>query len=154
MRINCQVTERDFLVAQLLHNRARALYVWTPILAFGIWIALMRRSVPLALGFVVFLTYVGLIGPWRARRTFREYKALSEPFAMDVREDGLFFEREHSSGLIPWSDIVKWRATETIAMLYPAQNLFFVVPGHCFADPDEFRAFRDIVTERLGRAKW
>ena len=90
--------------------------------------------------------------PWRARRTFREYKALSEPFSMEVRDDGLFFERQNGSGLVPWGHLVKWRANSSLVLLYPARNLFYLVPKHCFPDSEQFAQFQARLTERVGRA--
>src|SRR5262245_36237397 len=140
MRAHGTMTERDYVAAQVLHLRP-GFFILSGILlavALALWAVLGVGFAPLVAAAAFIVVWSAVMIPWRARRTFREYKAASEPFSMDVRDDGLFFERPRSSGLVPWSHLIKWRASSSLVLLYPARNLFYLVPKHCFADPKEF----------------
>lgn len=89
--------------------------------------------------------------PWRARKAFDQHKALSAPVNVTIREDGLFFDRERSSGLLLWSEILKWRTSDDLILLYPADHIFHLIPRHFFASDEEFAGFHETLKARIGR---
>jgi hypothetical protein len=148
------ITERDYVRAQYLHlSRARAFVgIGFSIVAAYLWATYLE---PLWIGFLFPLFLISLyavVVPFRSRRTFRQYKALSEPVSIEKRADGLYFKRQHGEGLLPWSHIVKWRRNETLVLLYPANNVFHMVPGHFFPSESDFEAFKALVQEHVGYA--
>ncbi|MEQ1518989.1 MAG: YcxB family protein [Usitatibacteraceae bacterium] len=154
MHIKGTILERDYVSAQFLHlrpSRAVAILGALLVLLFA-WTFVIAPS-PIMFGactyFVCFfLFYI----PWRAKRNYHQYKMLSETVSIDVREDGLFFKRQNGEGLVPWNQIHKWRSNKTLLLLYPASNIFHLVPSHFFAGPEEFAVFVDTVEGRLGKA--
>jgi hypothetical protein len=148
------LSEKDYTAAQFLHVRPRPAFAVTGILLIllFVWAFAVDPSVVgfgIALWFVVFFA---LYVPWRAKRTFRQYKALSEPVSAEVREEGLYFKRLTGEGLVPWSHINKWRIGKTLVLLYPANNVFYLIPSHFFSGPEAFSSFVTILRERLGNA--
>ena len=154
MRAQGQRTERDYVIAQFLHMRPRPVFAIIGVVLVGllIWALATSGSGSLYAVVVFLIVYFAVFIPWRHRRTFREYKALSEPFTLVVQDDGLHFESEHGSGVVPWSHIVKWRCNKSVVLVYPARNLFYLVPRHCFSSQSEFGEFTNLLKERIGAA--
>ena len=153
MTVVGQCKESDYIAAQFLHLRPRPVFavmgVLIVILAF--WALWMSRSLIL-LGCLAYLALWPCFLWWNAKRLFREYKAMSEPLEMHVGDDGLYFRRKHGEGLIPWIEVIKWRANRRLVLIYPSTNIFHMVPSHFFDSPDAFRVFRETVQKRLGHA--
>ena len=154
MRAQGQRTERDYVAAQFLHMRPRPVFAIVAVVLIGLllWTLATTISIGLYVAVALLVVYFALILPWRHRRVFREYKALSEPFTMVVNDDGLNFENKQGSGLVPWSHIVKWRFNKSLVLLYPASNIFYLVPSHCFSTQSEFEEFTNLIRERVGAA--
>lgn len=153
MRVQGTLTERDYVAAQFLHIRPRLIFaiIGLALLLLAAWAITISKSLPLIAALAFLAAWFAII-PWRARRTFREYKALSEPFSIEVRDDGLFFERANGSGLVPWGYLIKWRTNSSLVLLYPARNLFYLVPKHFFSDSEQFVQFQARLVERVGRS--
>jgi hypothetical protein len=81
-----------------------------------------------------------------------QYKALAEPMTIEVRDDGLFFKRINGEGLVPWSEIVKWRQNDKLLLLYPANNVFHLVPRHFFTTQEAYAEFVEVLKARCGNA--
>jgi len=146
--------QRDYVQAQFLHMRPRKAFAVVGVLLLclaGVALFLGDGALPLvgALTFLAaqFFVYI----PWRARRAFTQYKALSEPVTITLQDDGLCFEREHGNGILPWSQIVKWKGSRDLFLLYPADHIFHLVPRHFFESEAAFSAFRSTVVARIGR---
>ena len=154
MRAEGIIQESDYVRSQYLHIRPRPIFavVGAPILALFAWAFVESHSwvmggvaAYLALWLLVFI-------PWRAKRSYKQYKALSEPVSVEVRDDGLFFKGENGEGLVPWSHVVKWRKSKRLLLLYPASNIFHLVPSHFFQSDEAFVAFSEIVKGKVGNA--
>jgi hypothetical protein len=146
--------ERDYVRAQYLNVKPGRVFasIGVVLILAYFWATYMEPSWA---GFLIPLTMVILFAvviPWRAKRSFRQYKALSEPVSMEVREDGLFFKRQHGEGVVPWDHIVKWRRNKALVLLYPTSNVFYIVPGHFFPSEGDFEAFKKLIQERIGHA--
>jgi len=154
--IRGQLKEDDYVAAQFLHLRPRPwlALVGALLVVMMIGAALYAPTTAAGIsGALIFLiVYFALLLPWKARRFFRQYRALGEPVAIEIRDDGLFFKRENGEGLVPWTHIVKWRASDKLLLLYPVANLFHLIPAHFFDRPEDFRTFLVLIEERLGKA--
>ncbi len=147
--------QRDYVRAQFLHMRPRrsfAVFGVLLLLLFGAAVVFGDGALPL-LGVLTFLglqffVYV----PWRARRAFDQHMALSEPVNITIQTDGLYFEREHGCGLLPWSHIRKWKTNRDLILLYPADHIFHMIPRHFFASGKDFSDFRSTLEARIGRS--
>ncbi len=154
MTVTGQLKEVDYVAAQFLHLRPKRVFavIGLFLLCLVVWAMVFAQSYWFLLVLIYLAVFFAFIIPFKAKRNFRQYKVLSEPLTMEVREDGLFFKRTNGEGLVPWSHIVKWKNNKKLAILYPARNLFYMVPNHFFASPVEFQEFVDTLKERLGKA--
>ena len=153
MIVQGQYKEADYVAAQWLHIRPRRIFavLGVLILCGALWALWVARSWVL-LASLGYLVLWALYIPFKAKRSFLQHKALSEPVEMQVRNEGLFFKRENGEGLVPWNHIVKWRWNDRLALLYPTSSLFHMVPRHFFATDEMYQSFRNQVQEKVGNA--
>lgn len=147
--------QRDYVRAQFLHMRPRRSFAVVGallLLLFCVAVVFGGGALPLLAMLAILVVQFFVYVPWRARRAFGQYKALSEPFSMMVREDGLYFEREHGSGLLPWSQIRKWKSNRDLILLYPADHIFHMLPRHFFATGSDFFKFQSTLEARIGKS--
>lgn len=130
------------LVIFLLYIAAVDLLLWMIQVPFWVLAALPP---------ILFAT-VGIAVPWHAKRSFRVYEAMSEPFSVDVRPEGLFFKRTDGESLLPWGHVLKWRRNRKVLTLYPTTNIFHVIPARLFADAQAYEAFAELLEKRVGGA--
>jgi hypothetical protein len=149
------LTEADYLAAQRLHMKPRSAFAIVALalvaLAVASFIASPSWMLGAALAMLAATFFVYL--PFNAKRTFRQYKALSEPTSIEVRDEGVYFKRETGEGLVPWSHVVKWRHSSTLLLLYPANRVFYLIPAHFFQDQSAFASFVSVIESKLGRAR-
>lgn len=146
MLIQGQLQESDYLAARFLHFFSKSFlnfFIWT---MSGLFLVssfiLLVFGQPFSFYLVLFyFAVIFLFVYFKAKRNFRQYRALSEPQTIEIRDEGLFFKRLHSEGLLPWSHIIKWRYNKKLVLLYPAGNIFYMIPRHFFANPEEYPAF-------------
>jgi len=155
MSISGQLKEGDYVAAQFLHMRPRRVYAIIGVLLSCLAILAVVYSHSLIL--ILCLAYLAgcffIYLPFRAKRTFRQYKALSERMTVEIRDDGLFVRRINGEGLVPWSQIMKWRNNRKLVLLYPAGSVFHLIPSHFFPNENDFKSFLDTLESRLGKAK-
>jgi hypothetical protein len=116
----------------------------------SLWASVATRSVILFGAVAYLISLFAIIMPWRAKVTFRQQKALSEPASIEIRGEGLYRKSQHAESLTPWAHIIRWRHGNKVSLLYLANNVFFIVPSHFFASPDDYVAFAEAIKVRLG----
>jgi hypothetical protein len=148
------LTLADYMAAQRLHLKPRPMFAIVGailvLVALGTMFLAPSWELGIALAVLAGMFFVHL--PLKARRTFKQFKALSEPMAIEIREAGLFFKSTNGEGLVPWSHITRWRRSNTMMLLYPASGFFYMVPSSFFSDQAEFSEFATVVEAKLGRA--
>ena len=148
------ISESDYTSAQYLHMRPRRPFV---VLGAIIVLLLVVASV-LSRSWLLFSVSVGLIGwyylyiPWCSKRSYRQYKAISRPFEIELTEDGYKTTGENGEGTIPWGDFIKFRQSDDVFLLYPSDNMFYVVPQHFFDSRETFEGFVVEVKRRTAHA--
>jgi hypothetical protein len=154
VRIEGIIKESDYLRSQYLHLRPRPIFAIIGLILSALFLWALISSPSWAISAVVAYLVLWLLVfiPWQAKKNYRQYKALSEPVSVEVQDEGLFFKRENGEGLVPWSHIIKWRQSNTLLLLYPASNVFHLVPSHFFSTPENFSAFKEILREHIGNA--
>ena len=157
MHIHGQLNEEDYVAAQFLHMRPSLPYAITGVLLLVIMLVVCaldhsKESLIALAALAFFALMLFVYTPYRARRTFREYKALSEPVTYEIRDDGLYARREHGEGLVPWADLVKSKKNQKLILLYPARNIFYMLPQRLFGDAEQFESFALLVSNKLGKA--
>lgn len=155
MRAEGVIRESDYVRSQYLHIRPRPVFavIGALILTLFAWALIVSPSWVMSGVAAYLVLWLLVFIPWRAKKSYRQYKALSEPVSVEVRDDGLFFKRENGEGLVPWSHIVKWRQGKKLLLLYPTSNIFHLVPSHFFQSHEAFMAFTEIVKGKVGNAK-
>lgn len=148
------VTEQDYVAAQWLHLRPRPFLsiVGCLLLILAIWAAYVGKSITIVAVLTYLLLYFLILLPWKSRRAFRQYKALSERLTVEVREDGIFLKREHGEGLVPWSHIVKWKTNSKLTVIYPSTNIFYLLPRHLFGSEGAYKEFLSLLGTQVGKA--
>jgi hypothetical protein len=64
----------------------------------------------------------------RARRQYRQYKAIQELITAELTEAGINFSTENGGANLQWSKIFQWRQNDQFILIYPMPILFYVVP--------------------------
>jgi hypothetical protein len=90
---------------------------------------------------------------WQAKRTFRQYKALSDPYTIEIRSDGLYFSRQKGQGLLSWDEVIQWKQNNQLVLLYPTSNLYYVIPASVFQNSAHFQSFKELLISQLGNAR-
>ena len=165
MMISGQIEERDFVRAAFVHIRPRQslAFLGVVLVALGLGVAIWalgdlaedRQRGVLGLCILLVFTYLGvyfgLWYPFRARRLFRQDKAVGLPFTAEIREDGIHVESELGGGLVPWPHIRKWREGSSVFLLYPSDALYHIFPKSVFSASSGDQ-FRTTLLQRLGPA--
>ena len=151
--IGGQLAEADYVAAQFLHLRPRPVFAVAGILMLALAAGALWRHFTFTLlaCLLLFGFHFGFWLPHRSRRLFRQYQALADPVAVEVRADGVFFRRPTGEGLLPWTHVRKWRHSRTLVLLYPADNVFHLVPRRFFPDPRAYGDFLATLEARVGR---
>jgi len=142
-----QLNERDFVAATYLHMRPRrslavlgiALVVLAAVcegLEVMLWLRGRYPGIqPLILG--ACCTYIGvglgILFPRRARRIFRQHKGASVPYSFSLEQEGIHFESQYATGIIPWDHIHHWREGKNHFLLYPADVISHLLPKRFFS---------------------
>ena len=154
MKAQGTLTISDYLGAQRLHYRPKPwlAVVLIVLCAASFWYAYSWRDWVMALLPVyfaaVFLVYI----PLKARRTFRQNKALADPMTVEVRDDGIFLSNAYSNGLLPWGHIYKWKHSARLVLIYRASNLMHIIPSRFFQSTSDYEAFLQILRSKTSAA--
>jgi hypothetical protein len=148
--IQGQLKQSDYVAAQYLNIKPRLGFaiIGVLLLACVLIVMVLSRSLVLAICVAYLVLMYAVFIPFGAKRSFRLYKALSEHTVVEVRADGLFFKRANGEGLVPWNEIVKWKKNNSLVLLYPTNNVFYLVPAHFFESPGDFTSFCGLVESR------
>lgn len=93
-----------------------------------------------------------LIAPILARRHYRKYKAIQDEFAVSVNDDGVCIESSNAKGLLPWGDILKWRANEEFLLLYVMPKLYHIVPKSIAQQGFDIALLVNLLNKNVGKS--
>jgi hypothetical protein len=152
----------DYLAANVLHARKTYVSLMVLALLFGaIGIVLLFSPIrvdgmigPVALWFGAVFLFTFLWSRFvsqrrRARRIFRQQKALQRPIEMDWSGDTLKVITETGNNAMPWSDLLKWRENKRMFLPYLSEVMFYIVPKRAFPDEAAIDAFRKMLREKI-----
>ncbi len=155
IEVRGKITERDYMIAQWVHIRPRPLFA-----GLGIFILLAAIAVLCAdfasgkpgaakwwaLGGLLYLILsFGIWVPYKARRTFRQYKAIQAPFTWRITDAELHVESERGSAVVPWSDFIKWRRGCGLFLIYPNDSIFHLLPDRLLSSKDQIRQIEELL---------
>jgi len=141
MMAQYRITEDDYASANRFH-------AWRQPLARSLQTALIgivtigallgiANFAHLTIGLVVAMGLGGAIGSafgmfmhtsWRARRHYRQSKAVQELITAELTEAGINFSPADGAASLQWSKIFQWRQNNRFIMIYPMPILFYLVP--------------------------
>lgn len=149
MEIRYEINVDDYIEAQTIHFRKRALYYVLVILGslfilFGFLLIPKIRlgAWPMvALGILYLLWPFGIL-PLHARYDFRKHPQLRGMKLLHVDDNGISVEGTMSRSQNQWSLYTGFRETPRVLMLYVGARNFMIIPKRAFlgADLDHFRA--------------
>ncbi|TCJ11970.1 YcxB family protein [Parasulfuritortus cantonensis] len=91
-----------------------------------------------------------LISPALARRHYRRYKAMHDPFTVELAAEGVRFRTPDATGLLPWDKMLKWRQDADYVLIYPMPRLFHIVPKAVAGQGFDVQALTDRLRAELG----
>ena len=140
MKVQYRITENDY--AHLARFHAWRHFITRPsamqfvvfggaLLGIGVGVH-PAAALIFAIAVVVFviLYAVGLfvLTPSRARRHYRQYKAIQEPIAAELTETGVKFSNGDGEAILPWSKVFQWRQNNQFILIYGMPVLYYIVP--------------------------
>lgn len=156
-----RISEADYIHAMRLHARVRG---WR---LAALVLVLAAIAVAAVLGPATLRPPLigGLVGgaavaagsrwwllPWLARRHYRQYPMIHEPFTVQLRDDGVRFTSPQGDGLLRWTHILKWRSGPHQLLLYPMPRLFHIVPRAVTAQGFDLAALVARLEAEVGEA--
>jgi hypothetical protein len=164
--ISGNFTPDDLLAAQWVHLRPRrslavagivllvvycvgvAMMFVAPIAPASPWV----QWVMLAM-LAYFPIVLGVMIPYRTRRSFRQRKDFQRETSYRASESGVSIENENLKGIKPWSDYLKWKEGRKVFLLYLSDNMFQIVPKRFFGTESELAGFRALLEKAVPRGK-
>lgn len=137
MEARFQISERDYVDAMKLHGKLTTKMVIICLVVMGALVLVAIFGTPLlrsgAIGGLIGGSLVAIFGrylitPIVAKRHYRNYKAIHDEFAISLQDNGVYLESTNAKGVLPWTDILKWREDETFLLLYLMPRMFHIVP--------------------------
>lgn len=143
MKVRGTLRESDYVRSQFLHVRPRPIFaiIGTLLFILAVVMAIYSQSLILVGCLAYFLLWFLVFIPWRAKKHYRQYKAMSEPVCIEATDMGLSFESSTGRGIIPWDHVNKWRNNDKLLLVYPAGNVFHLVPRHFFSTVGQYEEF-------------
>jgi hypothetical protein len=147
--ITYRLDETDIVAANDLWRRA-AIRVWRILVLAGIYWAMWfgifllvvnHLSVANVIGALVGTAIAALLVvmiviwingrfyfPRRARKSFRQHKAIHHPITLQWTEDRVLIDQETAHNHMPWQDLVRWAEDDRTLILLITDMLFSPVP--------------------------
>lgn len=143
-------------VLLVLAPAAVALLVWLaePRRAAGDrWLHALAPAVLTLVGAVIggaAMPYV--VQPWLARRAYRRHKLMHEAFALSVTDERLHLRSASGESKAHWSQMCQWRQDRDNILIYPAPNMYIVVPRRLAAQGLDLDRLTQLLTQHVGAA--
>jgi hypothetical protein len=143
MKVQFRITENEYVAAARLHAWRHFIASWhstANLLGLGaivvlVGIGLWERVVSVfALVFIALIISIWaawnllLYVPRRARRHYRQYKAIQEPITAELTDAGIRFSNSDGEGVLPWSKVLQWRQNGQFILIYTMPIMFYILP--------------------------
>jgi hypothetical protein len=164
MKVSYRITEDDYANAARFHawRQPFARPLVAALVVAGIIVALIGVGLwaHLPIGpFVAIGLAGGAIGgafglfiriPMRARRHYRQYKAIQELITAELTETGINLSTENGGANLQWSKIFQWRQNDRFVFVYPMPILFYLVPKSIARDGFDIPLLVQRLAEHVG----
>jgi hypothetical protein len=165
MKAEYRITEDDYAKAARLHmwwyliaQRSAIVTYAVIVILLGLAAWMFPAFAPFAAVIVVFVMSTVLLAvyfsaPNRARRYYRQYKAIHEPMTVELSDDGLRFRSTDGEGIVRWRTIFKWRQNRRFVLIYPMPILYYIVPKSLEQQGFDIPLLVQRLTERVGKER-
>lgn len=114
----------------------------------GPWVQLPEYVHLIFLGMLLFpMVNYFVLQPRAARRAFRERKTLNSPITFEWDDTSFKASGSGYETTVPWADYVKLKETSDLLLIYPAENVFQIIPKRILS-PGQFAE----IVAHVGRA--
>ena len=105
-------------------------------------------------GFGIYL-YVAyrFIFPRKWLKVYRENKILQKEQNFRFDNEGIHAHSENGTGMVAWKDLLKWKEGKETLLIYPASNLFYIIPKSIFHNDNELLSIKELLVQNLGNQK-
>jgi hypothetical protein len=107
-------------------------------------------AIAVAVFVILYAVSLFVLTPRRARRHYRQYKAIREPIAAELTEAGMRFSNEDGEAILPWSKIFQWRQNNQFILIYGMPVLYYIVPKSIERDGFDIPLLVQRLAERVG----
>ena len=143
MKIQFRIAEDDYASAARLHAWRHFIASWRStanLLGLGIIVVLVsiglwERVVSVfALVFIILIIAIWcawnlfIYAPGRARRHYRQYKAMQELTTAELTDAGIRFSNSDGEAVLPWSKVLQWRQNGQFILIYLMPIMFYILP--------------------------
>lgn len=104
------------------------------------------------LGIYLFVAYK-FIFPRKWLKVYRENKILQKEQNFRFDDEGIHAHSENGSGKVAWQDLLKWKEGKDTLLIYPASNLFYIIPKSIFHIETELTSIKELLVQKLGNPK-
>lgn len=131
------ISEHDYVKAMRLFSRVTPKIAGIYAIAIACLLLLIIFGPPViasgAIGGLIGGLVVVVIGrlvvsPLLAKRHYNKYKAIQEPIAIQLKDEGVVFSMADGSGVVKWENIYKWRQNDSYLLIYPMPRLYHIIP--------------------------
>ncbi|MFD0892321.1 YcxB family protein [Luteolibacter ambystomatis] len=165
MKIRVQLTEEDYvstLWPTLFSNRRTLVFLIlaaiSTLVTAGSNIADLLRGEPVEssrwvfVSVMVVLAWVLFIGtPSKMRKAFRVQKLGERPFEVELGEEEFKSTNDRGYTVLKWPDVLKWRQTKKMIVVYVTEQQCVVLPHHAFSSEGDFSAAVTILQSKVGK---
>jgi len=164
MKIQYRITEDDY--ADLARFHAWRHFVALPsvwqavaggflasLIAVGLWTfpgAIYLFAFAIALFATLFALNLFVVIPNRARRHYRQYRAMQEPVAAELEEAGIRFSNADGEAILPWSKIFQWRQNDRFILIYGMPILYYILPKAIGREGFNIQRLTERLVEHVG----
>jgi YcxB-like protein len=166
MKLNIQLVEEDYVKAQYLHMRPRPVFRWISYFLGALVVVTVMISIIQAIaghgnffppvflgGCLAYLTFLfAFLMPRRARKTFRQQKALQLPYSFELTDELFIATAEYGGTKLTWDYFRKWKEGKTIFTVYQSDRIMQMIPKRVFTSPEEMAQFCELLTKKIGAA--
>lgn len=163
IRLAGQITQKDYVRAQLLHLRPRpaiaVVGVVIAVIAIGLaawqvyrWstgelAAAEAMGLPTAV--VALMGYFAVLLPWRFRKSYRTARALHEPVEMELTDVGLLGRSQYGEARLPWKLFHRFKENQHLFVVYQSDALMHILPKRLLEAPDSVDAVREVLKREI-----
>lgn len=154
MKIECTLSEKEFLEAQRLHGgwSFRFLPMIGGLLMLGGIFRLVQDQQHLANGIAPLLlgAFLASIRRFQISYTYRQDKRLHDPLAVTISDEGIEVAGSTGSSAHDWKAFTKYVESKNLFVLYQGPACFNIFSKRSFSS-GEVDAFRILLQEKLNR---